>query len=251
MAQLGAGDLERVVQFLGQATELEGGSPFEESFLSLLRELVPSSTATYADLDLAHRTLVDSTSSTSTLPGLAGPGIDVYFDSGCCPMENYRERSCDPSAARLTDFASASQLHELAIFTDYLRPWGVEHAIAIGLPAPAGRNRSVTLFREPGTRDFSERDCDILDIVRPHLVGRQELAMLRGRPVAVPVAGELTKREREILEMVAQGKTNAGIAEILWIAPSTVKKHLENVYKKLGVPSRAAAVAMTRLTASR
>ena len=53
----------------------------------------------------------------------------------------------------------------------------------------------------------------------------------------------LTDREREILELVAAGKTNAEIAEAIWIAPGTVRKHLENVYEKLGVHSRTAAVA--------
>jgi DNA-binding CsgD family transcriptional regulator len=54
---------------------------------------------------------------------------------------------------------------------------------------------------------------------------------------------QLTAREREVLGWVARGKTNAEIAELLWLAPSTVRKHLENVYAKLGVNTRTAAVA--------
>jgi DNA-binding CsgD family transcriptional regulator len=53
----------------------------------------------------------------------------------------------------------------------------------------------------------------------------------------------LTAREREVLAWVARGKTNAEIARLLWLAPSTVRKHLENVYAKLGVKTRTAAVA--------
>jgi DNA-binding CsgD family transcriptional regulator len=53
----------------------------------------------------------------------------------------------------------------------------------------------------------------------------------------------LTAREREVLAWVARGKTNAEIARQLWLAPSTVRKHLENVYAKLGVSTRTAAVA--------
>jgi DNA-binding CsgD family transcriptional regulator len=53
----------------------------------------------------------------------------------------------------------------------------------------------------------------------------------------------LTARERDVLSWVARGKTNAEIAELLWLAPSTVRKHLENVYGKLGVSTRTAAVA--------
>jgi DNA-binding CsgD family transcriptional regulator len=52
----------------------------------------------------------------------------------------------------------------------------------------------------------------------------------------------LTPRERQILGWVAKGKTNPEVAEILWVAPSTVRKHLENIYAKLDVPTRTAAV---------
>lgn len=61
-----------------------------------------------------------------------------------------------------------------------------------------------------------------------------------------PRGPQLTDREGEILDLVAAGKTNAEIAETIWIAPGTVRKHLENVYEKLGVSSRTAAVATLR-----
>jgi DNA-binding CsgD family transcriptional regulator len=54
---------------------------------------------------------------------------------------------------------------------------------------------------------------------------------------------ELTPREREVLAWVARGKTNSEIARRLCLAPGTVGKHLENVYAKLGVSTRTAAVA--------
>jgi DNA-binding NarL/FixJ family response regulator len=56
----------------------------------------------------------------------------------------------------------------------------------------------------------------------------------------------LTAREREILELVAEGRTNAQIAERLWVSPGTVRKHLDNVYAKLGVHSRTAAAAFVQ-----
>ena len=53
----------------------------------------------------------------------------------------------------------------------------------------------------------------------------------------------LTSREHEVLTWVASGKTNTEIARVLWLAPSTVGKHLEHIYRKLGVKTRTAAVA--------
>lgn len=51
----------------------------------------------------------------------------------------------------------------------------------------------------------------------------------------------LSPREAEILFWVAQGKTNAEIGMILEISPATAKKHLENIYGKLGTENRASA----------
>jgi DNA-binding CsgD family transcriptional regulator len=56
----------------------------------------------------------------------------------------------------------------------------------------------------------------------------------------------LTRREREIVDHLAEGRSNAEIAERLTIAPTTVRKHLENIYAKLGVNTRTAAIAATR-----
>jgi DNA-binding CsgD family transcriptional regulator len=59
-------------------------------------------------------------------------------------------------------------------------------------------------------------------------------------------APRLTPREREILEFVAEGRTNAEIAERLWVSPLTVRRHLKNIYAKLGVHTRTAAAAFVR-----
>src|SRR5262249_49031914 len=63
-------------------------------------------------------------------------------------------------------------------------------------------------------------------------------------------ASQLTAREQEILDLVAEGRTNAEIAAALWISPGTVRRHLENTYAKLGVHTRTAAVAHLRRTAT-
>ena len=56
-------------------------------------------------------------------------------------------------------------------------------------------------------------------------------------------AGGLTAREVEILRLVAAGKTNREIAATLVFSDHTVRRHLQNIFAKLGVPSRAAATA--------
>ena len=54
----------------------------------------------------------------------------------------------------------------------------------------------------------------------------------------------LTPRETEVLSWIAKGKTNRDVGEILGMSPRTVNKHLEHVFEKLGVETRAAAAAL-------
>jgi DNA-binding CsgD family transcriptional regulator len=89
-------------------------------------------------------------------------------------------------------------------------------------------------------RDFSERDKLVLETLQPHLVQLWRNAAARRRESRSLAA--LTPREREVLLWVARGKSNREIAAILYLAPSTIRKHLENVYDKLGVSNRAGAV---------
>ena len=52
----------------------------------------------------------------------------------------------------------------------------------------------------------------------------------------------LTRRQREIMDWIAEGKTSAEAAIILGISPRTVEKHLEAVFQRLGVENRIAAM---------
>jgi len=86
-----------------------------------------------------------------------------------------------------------------------------------------------------------ERDRLVLDLLFPHFVQLRDRPRIRS--LIPPGQAELTPREREIMAWVARGKRNAEIARILWVAPGTVRKHLDNVYAKLGVSNRTEAVA--------
>ena len=51
----------------------------------------------------------------------------------------------------------------------------------------------------------------------------------------------LSDREVEVLRLIARGRSNREVAQLLVISPKTVGRHVENVYAKIGVRSRAAA----------
>jgi DNA-binding CsgD family transcriptional regulator len=73
----------------------------------------------------------------------------------------------------------------------------------------------------------------------PDLARMEELS----RKAAAKAASDLTARELEVLALVAAGKTNQQIAATLIISDHTVRRHLQNIFSKVGVSSRAAATA--------
>jgi DNA-binding CsgD family transcriptional regulator len=125
---------------------------------------------------------------------------------------------------------------------------------AIVLLGPTGRIE----FSSPAADDAFERfgvDVTILSGTQDVIASKDGLRLAARRLPAndgvVPVLLEerpaphpdLTPRELEVLELVAEGLHNSEVAERLWISTRTVERHLRNVYEKLDVSTRTAAVA--------
>jgi DNA-binding NarL/FixJ family response regulator len=66
-------------------------------------------------------------------------------------------------------------------------------------------------------------------------------------PVTAVEAPELTRRELEILQLVAEGHSNSQLARMLWVTEQTVKFHLSNIYRKLNVANRTEASRWAQL----
>ena len=74
-----------------------------------------------------------------------------------------------------------------------------------------------------------------------------KLATLRGgQPSTSPGAGELSRRERDVLELICQGLDDKAIAERLRLSGNTVRNHVSRLYAKIGVNRRSAAVIWAR-----
>ncbi|MCK9821943.1 helix-turn-helix transcriptional regulator [Nocardioides cavernae] len=112
---------------------------------------------------------------------------------------------------------------------------GLTDGLALGFRNGPDAIVQVGFGRE--RRFFDEHDLAMARMLTPLLA-----RLVRERPTpGLPAC--LTVQERRVLSHVASGASNAQIAEDLFIAPATVRKHLENAYRKLGVTGRVAAVA--------
>lgn len=243
---LGRADLDATLAFLADIDDLDDEEPYTAAVLARLQGLIAFDAASYQEADLQARVFLNVS------PGESDEDAALYWAVGPCPIMDYRSRTGDLTAVRMSDIISRVRYHDLPIYREYFLPVGLDHVLDLGLSAARQRYRSLVLLRGRDVGDFSERDRGVLEVLRPHLRAREALADLRrrardadGATTRQDPTGDqqvsLTAREREILHLVGKGHTNAQIAAELWITPGTVKKHLEHVYEKLGVGGRAAA----------
>lgn len=243
--RLGRADLEAVLDFLARVDDLDTAAPYTAELLDALRALIPCDAVHYEEANVEARRFLDDQ---------RGEFDDLYWAVGPCPITDYRTRTGDLTAVRMSDVIGRGRYHQLPFYREYYLPSPIEHVLDLGLSADPKHLRSLLLYRERDEPDFSDRDREVLELLRPHFRAREALADLQRRAqpanelasTSGATSGPntaLTTREREILRLVGQGRTNAQIAAELWITPATVKKHLENVYLKLGVGNRAAAAS--------
>jgi DNA-binding CsgD family transcriptional regulator len=236
MARLCAADYDRILVFLREAHAVSAEEPFPLHIVERLRELVPSAAVTFREWEGARsKTVLASDEPEERLHVWSTYGFvrsQDPFPGGPGPQPS----TSTPvgRAVKFSDVLSRRQLHRLELYDVILKPLAVEDTMKLFLSMPHGSGATFVFDRE--RRAFTERDRAGLDALSPHLHQLLRTRTFGGIDV-------LTKREREVLDWVARGKTNAEIASILWIAPGTVRKHLDNVYAKLDVSNRAEAVA--------
>lgn len=220
-----------------RSTNVAAGLP--PAVLDRVRALVACDMVSFVELDSAQQILFVAQGSADDGeeddPGDETAFWAHYWDCLAC---SYPDRNGDDrSVTMLSDFYTPQQWHNTGIYADYFAQFGIEHDMMLCISAPAGRSRRLILFRGRGV-DFDGRDRLLLSLLRPHLDELyQELERAR-RPVPT-----LTTRQWELLHLVASGRTNAEVARELVVSKATVRKHMENIFARLHVTNRTAAIA--------
>ncbi len=113
-------------------------------------------------------------------------------------------------------------------------------------PAPSvlfisGAGRlSMSAARAAGASGFVSKDWPSANIVQAARVIGEGMTVFAPQPEQS--TGNLTEREREVLDLIASGATNREVALSLHLSPHTIKEHTSALYRKLDVPNRTAAV---------
>jgi DNA-binding CsgD family transcriptional regulator len=218
--------------------DLADGEGLPPSLLADLMDLIPSDYITFWGSE--HKPHRPAWFIQQTAPD-EGDEEAYWQHHQDCPPTCYPERGGDlRRVIKYSDFYSPRQWHNSGIYRDYYQAAGVEHRLMLFLPATGWAPGSGILrlaFSRGTGADFSERDRAVLTLLRPHLHQAYLDAERRRHPVP-----RLTPRQWELLHLLAAGHTNTQIARRLGISAGTVRTHLENIYTRLHVPSRTAAV---------
>jgi RNA polymerase sigma factor (sigma-70 family) len=232
MPRLRESDYRKALEVLYVAGEVEGAIPFPESVLQMLRELVPCDVVAFHE----HSRRPDQ-----VLVFTGEPGGKMTPEIRAAHRRLEHEDPLRPAegARTLTDFVSLREFRRSEFYARVHRPLGIEFLLQLYLDP---RTTDARLEFDRADADFVERERTVLDLLLPHL--RQVLRAASDRFRPSPSIAALTPREREVIEHVADGRTNGEIGQLLGISRETVRKHLENAYEKLGVHTRTAAVAV-------
>ena len=145
-------------------------------------------------------------------------------------LDDLRDREL--TLARIREVRAAAPQSKILLLTQRMEPDWLAEA------AEAGIDAAIAKIARPGSIGALVRE-----VVRCNV-----FHAFAHRTVTEPQAmHDLTVRELEILRLVASGNSNRGIAQRLWVTEQTVKFHLSNVYRKLGVANRTEASRSAQL----
>ncbi len=151
---------------------------------------------------------------------------------------------------RHSDTAFGETFEETELYKNVYKPQNIHHAVKTVLILDDKLLGITAFFRPKSEPDFSARDVYILNVLKDHLAlkfnqltgGSSDVEVMHReqKTVSDRIAARysLTSREHEILGMILGDSGDSDISDILHISPSTLKKHIYNIYQKTNVKNR-------------
>ncbi len=154
------------------------------------------------------------------------------------------------SPRRLSDFSTRAAVRRTRSYADLMSLLGAERQLTILTARPSRLGGQGWAVNRSSGSDFSDRDVELAAALQPVLVLLERVddpaPAREGEASAAAERLGLTAREIEVLRHVSTGMTADAIARLLRISGRTVRKHLENAYRKLDCHDRLLAVQQAR-----
>ncbi len=154
---------------------------------------------------------------------------------------------------RETDIMSDESRVETDYYKKVYKPNNWHYALQMIIARNKKFLGSITFYRTIGKENFHYDDIFILDMLKDHLAYRLEKYTLgmesseEKLTISEAIANyDLSKREAIVLKELMSGKENTVICEELFITTNTLKKHILNIYRKLGIKNRVQLFKMIK-----
>lgn len=224
---------------------MEDFNEMRKNFLSLLSVLIPNKESSIF--------LSDHTESEHLIcDPVIFPSVESSAEQNYLQFENLdytrwvmMSRKC--MIFRESDLISDEKRFETDFFKNLMAPNNLYYSLQLVLVYHEVSLGVVTLYRTKEMGDFTDEEVFILDSFKEHLNYRFYQNFLSSDPKENKPVTEnkgfmdqypLTKRESEIAGLILNGYSNDDISDKLNISPHTLKKHLQNIYRKLNITAK-------------
>jgi len=166
-------------------------------------------------------------------------------------------------AVRVNELVPQNELMRTEFYNDFLARDGLHYGLNLYVYDGDLNIADMRIWRNCRRENFDSADLEVLELIKPHFCNSMRNVLRSSREAghtvpssAAPIESEvlsierlsrvhgLTRREAQIALEVAYGKTDREIAKTIGVAFSTVRTHVNHVYEKLGVGTRAGLVRL-------
>ena len=213
---------------------------FIDQSMTLLETALHGSLVSFKRMNMADRTATVALRPYLPEHEAAVGGVGRLLDEH--PLVRWYTSQPDWSAVRISDVMPWQQFRRTQLFTEVLAPIGACHTVLVLLTSPRQNHDWVYFGVNRGDQDFSDAELAFAVRVQPAFVALYSRLTSTAPERSVQAVVTLTRRERTVLGYLADGLTADAIARQLGASPATVRKHLQNLYAKLGTSDRLGAV---------
>jgi DNA-binding CsgD family transcriptional regulator len=242
----------RLLAALSELYALGPVETFPARALSVTHRLIGCNEASYNEIDVVtgdYRVLVYPDDG---INNPAAPAFAHYMHQH--PVIAHVATTADPEPHAISDFLRPAEFRRLPLHGEFFGPLGIEDQLSTTLRVVPGEVVIGLALDRDAT--FGALEHRLLSALRPHLVVAYENSLryseaLAGRGAdqefadrAAAALSRLTDRQHQILGLIAEGRTNAQIAQEIQVRVGTVKKHVEHILERLGTETRLGAARL-------
>lgn len=216
----------------------------KQTLLSLLCLLIPNSCSSIlmADHTDSSHLLIDPVCFPTSFVEME----NIYLSLEDADLMRWIMMTKQSMTVRESDLTPEQQLIQTPIYQKCYKPFGLHFSTQVYLVHKEIFLGVLTLYRSKAEGDFTENELFILKALEKHLSLRfynefntpSTPSTSNSYLIELVYQYHLTNREVEVLQLIFDGLNNEKIAEQLCISNFTLKKHIQNLYNKLGVSSR-------------